>query len=159
MLYALQPQTEDPARTDAATAPEVAASHVPDDVPHYKSFDHITDPRVRRAKEYEVFLQHALSRFRDDAELVPRIMAEIEWAHAQGRRSKSSDRDLVFNAIEREVLTRREIAEDTGLPAATVYAHLKELVVLDLVQQTRRPVIGNNKFILVYSQTRRPLPL
>lgn len=127
-------------------------SDIPASVPNFKSFAHITDARVRRAKEYEQYLMFGLDRF---PELEDRINQELEWARNQSKRTTPSDRDRIFASLELCDLTRAEIAEDTDIPPATVYKHLRELVKHRLVSESRRPGIGNNMFVNVYSQIHR----
>ncbi len=136
--------------TAAAAALSVAGqqdeTQVPDSVPHFKSFDHITDLRVRRAKDYEQYLQFALEKFPDYRN---RIEREIVFAQEEQQRSKVPDRDRVFLAVGDCELNKEEICEDTQLPASTIYKHLRALVALGLVTERRLPGRGN-KFMIVY---------
>lgn len=115
--------------------------------PHYKSFSTITDPRVRRAKEYEQALLFALDKC--PAEFAERLKKEIEWARAEQSRDTDGDRTAIYQAVKFP-LTRAEIAEDTGLPPSTVWKRLQELLDSGRVVESKRPVQGNNKFVLVY---------
>lgn len=123
---------------------------VPAGTPHFKSFDHIADARVRRAKEYEQVLIFALDNV--PAEYAGRLQKELEWARAEQSRDQDVDREAVYKAVKLAPLTRSEIAEDTGLPASTVWKRLQELVDSGRVRETKRPGQDNNKFVLVYSQ-------
>lgn len=138
------------AQRDLRPAEEPKA--VPASTPHFKSFNDIADPRVRRAKEYEQVLMFAIDRA--PAELADRLAPELKWAREQQERDNPSDRDRVLKSIRVEKLSRAEIAEDTGLPVATVYKHLQELMSGGLVQARQLPARGgrggNN--LVVYQQ-------
>lgn len=136
---------EDTAASDVARS----ETSVPESVPHFKSFDHIADERIRRAMDYEQYLQFSLERFPEFAE---RIQREIAFAQSEQHRDHVSDRDRVFLAIEVEELNKTEIAGDTGLPGSTVYKHLRELIDVGLVYQKKLPGRGN-KFMLVYGHS------
>lgn len=144
---------ENSSASNAGDVQSASPSQIPESVPRYTSFDHITDPRIRRAKEYEQFLCFAQDKF---PEMAARIQSEIEWAREQSKRDAPSDRDRVFCSIESEELCKSEIAEDLGMPESTVYKHLKNLVKLGLVTETRLPTRsdrGGNGMI-VYGQFR-----
>lgn len=143
----LEPQAGDDVAVDPFDGAE--QTQVPASVPHFKSFEHIKDPRVRRAKDYEQHLQFALERF---PEFAARIEREIAYAQGEQERSRVSDRDRVFLAIQTEELSKCEIVEDTDLPASTVYQHLRELVRVGLVYEKRLPGRGV-KFMIVYGHT------
>lgn len=123
---------------------------VPAGIPHFKSFEHIADPRIRRAKDYEQVLLYALDKV--PSEYAGRLKKELEWARAEQTRDQDGDREAVYKAVKLAPLTRSEIAEDTGLPASTVWKRLQELLDSGRVRETKRPVQGNNKFVLIYSQ-------
>ncbi|HEV2862865.1 MAG TPA: winged helix-turn-helix domain-containing protein [Pyrinomonadaceae bacterium] len=122
---------------------------VPAGIPKLKSFEHIADPRVRRAKEYEQALVWALDQC--PPEYAGRLKKEIKWARAEQTRDQDVDREAIYQAVQFP-LTRSEIAEDTGLPASTVWKRLQELLDSGRVRETKRPVQGNNKFVLIYSK-------
>jgi len=126
---------------------------VPASIPHFKTFEHITDPRVRRAKDYEQYLQFSLERFPEFAE---RIGREIAFARGEQERSRVSDRDRIFLAIEVEELNKTEIAEDLDLPASTVYKHLRELLDVGVIYAKQLPGRGN-KPMLVYGRSNAKL--
>ncbi|HEV2863051.1 MAG TPA: winged helix-turn-helix domain-containing protein [Pyrinomonadaceae bacterium] len=134
-----------------AAEQDVASHVIPAGVPHFKSFEHITDPRVRRAKEYEQTLEIALALGNCPPEYAGRLKKEIEWARAEQTRDQNVDREAIYRAVQFP-LTRSEIAEDTGLPASTVWKRLQELLDSGRVRETKRPVQGNNKFVLIYSK-------
>lgn len=142
----LSPSSTPPAKTRKA---KTEASHVPASVPHFKSFDHISDPRVRRAKEYEQYLLFSREQF---PEFATRINGEIKWARTEQERSKPSDRELIHSALQGSGgLLCNEVAEDTGLPYSTVYKHLREMLDEGLVSATSRPGLSANKPMLVWS--------
>lgn len=122
---------------------ETVASDVPASVPHFKTFDHIADPRVRRAKEYEQYLQFLLDRF---PEFGSRIKTEIEWARAEADRSKASDRERICALLEKwDSMFCEEIAEDLALPYPTVYKLLRALLDEGLVTATTREGRSGNR--------------
>lgn len=126
---------------------------VPADVPQFKSFAHIKDPRVRRAKEYETVLQFALANC--PPEFTARMEKEIAWARSEQERSKPSDRDRIFLSITSVELGRQEIADDLDLPVSTVYKHLQELISYGLVYTRNLPARGDTggRPLVVYGQT------
>lgn len=126
---------------------------VPADIPHFKSFAHIKDPRVRRAKEYETVLQFALARC--PPEFTARLEKEITWARSEQERSKPSDRDRIFMALASVELGRQEIADDLEIPVSTVYKHLQELIAYGLVFTRQLPARSDTggRPLVVYGQT------
>ena len=136
----------------AQRVPREEPKAVPASTPHFTSFEHIADPRVRRAKEYEQVLMFAIDRA--PAELAARLASELEWARGQQERDNTSDRDRVLKSIRVEKLSRTEIAEDTGLPVATVYKHLQELMTAGLVHTQKLPARGSRggNNLVVYQQ-------
>ena len=122
---------------------------VPASVPHFKDFADIADPRVRRAKEYEQVLQFALDKC--PAEHAGRLKKELEWARTEQTRDQDADREAVFAAVKFP-LTRAEIAEDLDLSASTIWKRLQELVKAGRVLEEKRPLQGNNRFVLIYRQ-------
>lgn len=139
------------AQETAATPAARSLTSVPESVPHYRTFNHITDPRVRRAKDYEQYLQFSLEKF---PEFAARIGREIAFAQSEQQRDRTSDRDRVFLALEVEELNKTEIAGDIGLPASTVYKHLRELLDLGIIYAKELPGRGN-KPMLVYGRSNR----
>jgi DNA-binding transcriptional ArsR family regulator len=145
------PSLENKAGSDKkpVTTPAAPANtSVPESVPHFKCFEHIPDARVRRAKDYEQYLQISLERFPEFAE---RIGREIAFARGEQERSHVSDRDRIFLAIEVEELNKTEIAGDLDLPASTVYKHLRELLDRGVIYARHLPGRGN-KPMLVYGR-------
>ena len=132
----LQPETpartrKTPARTPALSE-QLAARAL-----HFKSFDHVKDARVRRAKEVE---QHLLIL----AEVVPEIARDlapiIKEQHRRGEALAVSTADLILEAMERPLppTTMEEFVEDLSLPYGTIYENLMKLVVSGLVVMTER---------------------
>lgn len=132
-----------------AHAVETAEKSVPAGVPHFKDFEDIADPRVRRAKDYEQALSFALDKC--PPEFAGRLKKEIEWARAEQTRDQGSDGETVYRAVKFP-LTRAEIAEDTQLSSSTIWKRLQELVKVGRVLEEKRPVQGNNMFVLIYRQ-------
>lgn len=137
-----------PTNTESTGA---AASLVPQSVPTFKSFAHITDPRVRRAKEYEQYLLFALDHF---PEFSPRIQIELQFARSEQKRSKANDADVVLKSLEFEELTASEVSEDTRLPYSTVYKILRELLDQGIIKAKSRPGLSANKPIILYSHAK-----
>ena len=127
---------------------EVSQTGVPESVPHFKSFDHITDPRERRAKDYEQYLNFALDRFPEFGE---RIRREIAFAQAEAGRSKTSDSERIIKLLEEQGdLLREEIADDLELPKATVYKLCKQMTEQGVIKCRTRPGVTSNRPMLVY---------
>ncbi|MCA1615034.1 MAG: hypothetical protein LC795_15560 [Acidobacteria bacterium] len=106
--------------------------------PHYKCFDHVADPRARRAKEIE---QHLLFL----AEVAPEIARDlrpiINDAHRRGEAGKTSTRDLILEAMSKPLApgTLEEFVEDLGLPYGTIRENLLKLADTGLVVIRTRP--------------------
>ncbi|MGB8510235.1 MAG: helix-turn-helix domain-containing protein [Pyrinomonadaceae bacterium] len=137
---------------EAASAASIVATDVPASVPSFKSFDHITDPRIRRAKDYEQFLQCALERI---PEMRDRIMVEIGWARGEQERSQPSDRERISRVLEQwqatDGLLCQDIADDLEMPYATVYKHLRQMLENGSVAAYTRPGRHGNKTMVLYS--------
>ena len=127
----------------------ICASHqIPESVPSYTSFAHITDPRIRRAKEYEQFLLFNLERFPDYR---IRIEQEIRWARSLSGRGAASDADRILKSLEAwNESTCQEVADDTGLPYGTVYKILRRMLGNGIVMAREQKGLGN-KPCLVYA--------
>jgi hypothetical protein len=121
-----------PARTP--TLSEQLASRAP----HFKSFDHITDARARRAKEIE---QHLIFL----AEIAPEIARDLQPiindAHARGEAGKVSTRDLIMEAMVKPLApaTLEEFIADLQLPYGTIYENLMKLAGAGLIVITTKP--------------------
>lgn len=125
---------------------------IPDSVPHFSSFDHVADPRRRRALEYEQELLALLDRF-DGTEIADRLKRDLAWAREQTKRDQQSDRDRVFNALRAfDSLTCREISEDLDMPYQTVWKLLRELLDCGLVGAREQKRIGGGKPTLLFYQ-------
>lgn len=135
----------------SCSAPSTPATRraIPDSIPRYTSFKHIRNPKVRRAKEYEqhlLFLQAAFPEYSTGLE------DDLAYARSQQERGRVSDRDRVFNSIERSPLSCREISEDLELPYQTTYKILQEFAVRGVVVITTRPGIAGNKPTAFYQR-------
>lgn len=121
-----------PARTPALSEQLAARA------PHFKSFEHVKDARVRRAKEVE---QHLILL----AELVPEIARDlspiIKEQHRRGAALAVSTADLILEAMSRPLApaTMEEFVEDLSLPYGTVYDNLMRLAGDGLVVITTKP--------------------
>lgn len=106
--------------------------------PHFSSFDHVKDPRARRAKEVEQFLIFV-------AEMCPEVAESlrptINEQHARGEAGRVSTRDLILEAMTRPLApaTMEEFVDDLELPYGTLYENLMKLADVGLVAITTRP--------------------
>jgi hypothetical protein len=140
-----------PAAEPAADRLNQSLADIPASCPSYKSFEHIRDPKARRAKEYE---QHLLI-LRD---MFPQYSAglneQIAYARSQSARDKVSDRDRIILHLEKnEQLTCREMADDLSIPYATCYKILRGYLGTGTVAAHERKGIAGNKPYLIYSLT------
>jgi hypothetical protein len=127
------------------------ATLVPESVPHFKSFEHVTDQKLRRALDYEQYLQWAKGRFPDFGH---RLDIEIAWCKSEQGRSKESDRDLILACFDSwDDLLCEEIADDLGFTYQTTYKILKGMLEVGLLKAHERPGVRGNKPMLVYSRT------
>jgi DNA-binding transcriptional ArsR family regulator len=134
---------------DSKSPVQEAPPVIPLEVPHYKSFDHIEDARMRRAKEYEQYLLFALTKFPEYAD---RIHIEIKFAQTESMRSTESDQDRILSAFNGwDELLCQEIADDLKLNYRTVHKHLKRMLETGLVQARQRTGVSGNKPMIVYS--------
>jgi hypothetical protein len=135
----LQPKRPARTRHTPAGSPSLSEQLV-GRAPHFKSFDHVTDPRARRAKEVEQFLLFV-------AEAVPEIERElrplIADAHERGKdgRRALSVRDRILRAMAGDLppATLEEFVEDLGLPYSTVRENLLKMAGAGMVRVTTRP--------------------
>jgi hypothetical protein len=141
----LTPEPQNPAHDSA---------QIPESVPHFTSFAHITDPRVRRAKEYEQFLLFNLERFPDYR---ARIEQEIEWTRKlSSGRGPASDQDRILQSLEAwHESTCQEVAEDTGLPYSTVYKLLRRMLDKGVVMARSQSGLGNKPCLVYAAQSPR----
>ncbi|HEY0171158.1 MAG TPA: hypothetical protein VGB98_09045 [Pyrinomonadaceae bacterium] len=134
MLQPKNPATtrKKPARTPALSEQLAARA------PHFTSFDHVTDPKARRAKEVEqclIFL----------AEIAPEIGRDLQPiindAHARGEAGHVSVRDLILEAMSKSLPpgTLAEFTEDLELPKNTIRENLMKLAESGLVHIGMRP--------------------
>jgi hypothetical protein len=115
--------------------------------PHFKSFDHVADPKARRAKEVEQCLMFV-------AELIPEHARDlrpiINAARARGEHT-SSTRDLILEAMSKPLppTTMEEFVDDLQLPYTTIYENLMKLasspVPLVIVTERKRDVEPEGK--------------
>lgn len=132
-------QPNNPARTRNTPARIPALSEqLAARAPHFKSFDHVKDARVHRAKEVEQFLIFV-------QELIPEISRDLQPiindAHRRGEAGRVSTRDLIMEAMLKPLAptTMEEFLEDLGLPYTTIYDNLMRLASDGLVIVTERP--------------------
>jgi predicted transcriptional regulator len=121
-----------PARTPALSEQLAARA------PHYKSFDHITDPVARRAKEIE---QHLLFLAEVAPEIARDLQPLINNAHRRGDAGRVSARDLILEAMTKTLPpgTLEEFVEDLELPYGTVRENLMKLAEAGLVVIGMKP--------------------
>lgn len=138
-----------PASAVHATSGETPVGAVPARVPKLKSFRHIRNPKVRRAKEYEQYLLFLRDLF---PEYTMGLDEQIAYARSQQERNSTSDRDRVYESLRGwgEGSTCGEVAEDLKIPYATAYKILREFLDTGLVIATERAGISGNKPYLVY---------
>ncbi|HEV7376312.1 MAG TPA: hypothetical protein VGN95_16475, partial [Pyrinomonadaceae bacterium] len=136
------------AKQDTASRLNECPREIPSNTPHYNSFGHIRDPKLRRAKEYE---QHLLILKDMFPQYSAGIDEQIAYAKSQQDRNRVSDRDRVLKQLEDCPLTCSEVAEDLNMPAATAYKILKEHAESGLVIITQRPRRDSKKPLCVYS--------
>jgi hypothetical protein len=97
---------------------------IPVSTPSYKSFEHIRNPKQRRAKEYE---QHLLILRDMYPEYGVKLDEQIAYAKSQQERNRVSDRERIHRQLEDCPLSCREVAEDLEMPYPTVYKILQSL--------------------------------
>jgi hypothetical protein len=147
-----QTTSRKPATEQPRDAYQTGLQGVPASIPEFKSFNHVRDPKVRRAKEYE---QHLLI-LRD---VFPQFSAgldeQIAYARSQQDRSRVSDRDRVILHLEKSKAALRcdELSEDLNMPYATTYKILRSYLESGLVAAFERKGIAGNKPYLVYQLT------
>lgn len=126
-----------------------ACTSIPASTPSYKSFNHIRDPKARRAKEYE---QHLLILRDMFPEYTEGIDTQLAYAHAQQKRTPASDRERISVHLKKhEMLTCREISEDLEMPYATCYKILREGAERGTFAAFERKGIAGNKPYLVWT--------
>lgn len=140
--------TVSPAAQASAANLNPCSCAIPLSTPSYKSFNHIRNPKVRRAKEYE---QHLLFMRDSFPEYSSGIDEQIAYARSQQERDSVSDRDRVLQVLERGEATCREVSEDLETPYATCYKILKEYLNIGLVAAREHKGLAGNKPYLVYS--------
>lgn len=137
----------------AAEPTETATSclAIPASTPSYTSFEHIRDPKARRAKEYEQHLLILRDRF---PQYSAGIDEQIAYARLQSARDSVSDRDRIILHLEKnEQLTCREMSDDLSIPYATCYKILRGYLEMGTVAAHERKGIAGNKPYLIYSLT------
>ncbi|MGB7925570.1 MAG: helix-turn-helix domain-containing protein [Pyrinomonadaceae bacterium] len=139
-----------PAVEPTETANQSLAT-IPASTPTYKSFEHVRDPKARRAKDYE---QHLLILRDMFPQFIAGIDEQIAYARSQSGRDQVSDRDRIIRHLEKNgQLTCREMSEDLNIPYATCYKILRSYLELGTVAAHERKGIAGNKPYLVYSIT------
>lgn len=132
----IAPLPEVDRQTALSLADQIAAR-----APHFVSFDHITDARVRRAKEIE---QHLLFTIDFCPELKKALSEIITRTHAQAATKKRSVQDRIYLAMKEDSdlapSTLQEFVEDLDLPRTTVYENLMKMAEAGLVIVTERKV-------------------
>lgn len=116
-----------PARTPALSEQLAARA------PHFKSFEHIKDARVRRAKEVEQFLIFVAEMLPECARDLQPIINDASRRAAHGIVSTA---DLILEAMSKPLppTTMEEFIEDLGLPYTTIYDNLMRLASLPIPQ-------------------------
>jgi len=146
------PQTRTTSHPKAASShapePQVASREIPASCPSFKSFAHIRNPKVRRAKEYE---QHLLLMRDMFPEYAAGIDEQLTYARSQQERGSVSDRDRVLAQLETCALSCIEVADDLSMPYATAYKILQEFAAAGLVVIRERPGRSGNKPVCYYS--------
>jgi hypothetical protein len=131
----LQPKRPARTRNTPAGTPSLS-EQLAARAPHFKSFDHVKDPRARRAKEIEQFLLFV-------AEAIPEIERDLQPiindAHARG--GATSTRDLILFALEKPLPpgTIEDFVEDLGLPYGTVRENLMKMAESGLLIMRTKP--------------------
>jgi sugar-specific transcriptional regulator TrmB len=136
------------AKQDTASNVNECPREIPASTPHYNSFGHIRDPKLRRAKEYE---QHLLILKDMFPQYGAGIDEQIAYAKSQQDRNHVSDRDRVIKQLESCPLTCAEVAEDLNMPHATAYKILRAFAECGLVIIAHRPRRDGKKPLCVYS--------
>jgi DNA-binding transcriptional ArsR family regulator len=139
-----------PVKQPTASILKACSCVIPESTPRYTSFNHIRDPKVRRAKDYE---QHLLFMRDSFPEYTAGIDEQIAYARSQQERNRVSDRDRVLKQLEPCELSCSEVADDLMMPYATTYKILKALAECGLVAIRQRPGRAGNKPVCYYSLT------
>jgi hypothetical protein len=131
-----------PVERPAAASLNTCSCVIPASTPHYTSFAHIRDPKVRRAKDYE---QHLLFMRDSFPEYKTSIDEQIAYARSQQDRNRVSDRDRVLKQLEPCELSCSEVADDLMMPYATCYKILMEYANNGICAIIQRPGRAGNK--------------
>jgi hypothetical protein len=131
-----------------ANSIECPRESIPASTPSFKSFAHIRNPKVRRAKEYE---QHLLFMRDSFPEYSAGIEKQIAYARSQAERGRASDHDQVLKQMESCALSCREISDDLSIPYATVYKILQEYAAAGVVIIRQHAGRAGNKPVCYYS--------
>lgn len=134
--------------TPAGPSPKQCPCVIPESTPHFSSFAHIRNPKVRRAKDYEQHLMFMREMF---PEYSAGIDAQIAYAKSQQERNGQSDRDRVLKQLEMIELSCQEVADDLKMPYATTYKILMEYAESGIVIVRQRAGRAGNKPVNYFS--------